>query len=237
MYILLDYYKKNCSTYEFVFKDMKVLYFCLISSPYVLVILTIGTAILFKKEYIVVFCILLYLILLAGLFYIVNLKAKKIVSDNYLNEKPVGYMWNSTKVLNILNDLRKKRIIEFIKKNNIVINEIELKKLNQQLIRESERTKIQSIIIPTVFGTLFVSLWNNFFSNLFKNTNDSYVALKLFAFGCVSLVYMMIFFNVYKLVRRIILEDIIYSDNKKMLSLAKLLDEVNYDVQRFKKFT
>jgi hypothetical protein len=166
-------------------------------------------------------------------FLKVNSKAKEIVKKHYgISSKEM--MWNSFEVLEVIRNHEKKNLLKYLKKKYINLNKNDIKRLSDEMINESENLKVKFPLIPSIFAALFISLWNNFFSWIYRyeNVKDFELATKIFLMSSLILLTIIVLFMMIKSVLDTILDDIFNGDYKSMKKLTDLLKEVYDDMER-----
>ena len=231
IYDFLEYFKKQTGTYNRVFKYMKShLYIFIIGN---ISILFIGIIVLMRKINIE------NSILLAGLFIayilifsLVNVKAKKIVKNIY-GISSSGFTWNSSNVLKALHEFDKQEVLLYLKKTEKILDKGGIQRLSELMMEEAKEIKPKFPIVPSVFAALFISVWNNFFSWLYKGITSFSFAIKVLIF---TSLFLLMAVGLYIMIKSMfdVGYDFISSDYKKMKQLSKILNEISYEIERGK---
>ncbi|EPR12033.1 hypothetical protein [Ruminiclostridium papyrosolvens] len=226
LYEIFDYYKKDLRIYNLVIKHFKFWFYCLIVLPLICGSIYIYISYFYKLNFEIGFfasILLPYLLL----FIIVNKKAKKTVKRVY-NVEGKGVLWNTNDVLRVIRKHEKELLINYIHNICDVVNEDDIKELSDRALVEADNLKTKFPIIPSFFAALFISLWNNFLSWIYKyeNVKDFDSALEILIFATLFIfmvigIYIM-FSSLYVSIR----EELIDSEHRKMKSLSRLLKEI-----------
>jgi|GEM_PF-5432090 len=229
IYLLLKFYKEELSTYNIVFKHMKFWFYTLILSPIIsgsiVVLFSIRNNQFYQKS--LLFSILVSLFIVSIPF---NISAKKI-AEKLLKVSSDELMWNSYKVIYALRKKRKEELYDYINEIHKNINLEDIKKLSELASCTAEESKTKFPLIPSIFAALFISLWNNFITWIYKYENIKLFddALDIFISISLLLIVLIILLISIKMLLNEIVEDLINKDSKKMKELSELLKEIYED--------
>lgn len=184
-----EHYKKNCGNYNNVFVDIKKLYFLFSSLPFIFILIPILVGIIFKRCNYVILSIIIIFFTGALIFYLLNHKAKELVKNKF-GIKVEQKLWNTSEVNRCLFNKDKKKLIRYFL--NTSTSNDELKEILNELEEQLPSYKPSFPVLPSIFGALFISLWNNFFSWMFKH--ESVVELQdAFIIVLIGLIFMVFF--------------------------------------------
>ncbi|WFD09782.1 hypothetical protein [Tepidibacter hydrothermalis] len=234
IYEILHYYKRNLNTYKLVFIHIKFWYFLLLTTAFILAPIAIAICVPIIKNplYENLFFISIFLILFA-LFFFINNKTKKVTYSVYdISSEEI--IWNSSKVLRVIHNFKKKEMLKYLREENGEIDIVELKKLSNIASIEAENLKVKFPIIPSVFAALFISLCNNFLNWVYSTGNIKNLDEALSIFKDVSLMIFTIL-GLYLMLSggfSLILNDIFNKDNQSMMNLSRLLKDICNDLEK-----
>jgi len=235
LYQVFEYYKKELSMYNLVFKLFKFWFYCLLIFPFICGTTVVFISVIYKKLFTYAFFISIILPFVI-LFIIVNEKAKKVVKKNFgVSSKEI--MWNSYDVLFVIRKHEKALLLNYLKDIDSGIGEIDIKELSEAALIEAESLKTKFPIIPSFFAALFVSLWNNFFAWVYKfeNIKNFNSAIQIFSIATLAILMIIGLFIMISMVYNSIKEDIFDKDQKKMKAFSQLLKEIYDNMEREKR--
>lgn len=235
LYQVFEFYKKELSMYNLVFKFLKFWSYCLIIFPFICGAVVVLISIVQNEFFTFAFFISMILPFVI-LFIVVNKKAKQVVKNNYgVSSKEI--MWNSYDVLFVIRKYEKDLLLNYLKNIDSSIDEVDVKELSEAASIEAERLKTKFPIIPSFFAALFISLWNNFFSWLYKSENikDFNFAIQVFTIATLVILMLIGLFIMMLTLYDSLREDIFDKEQKRMKALSQLLKELYDDMQREKR--
>lgn len=235
LFQIYDYYKKELGNENLVFKTIKFWLYSIFILPIIYGIAIVLTSINNSVFFTLVFFVSMILSIVL-LFFIVNNKAKKVINRYYGIPYKKG-MWNSNDALIIIRKHEKEMMLKYLKEIDNKIDEIDIKELSDSATIEAENLKTKFPIIPSFFAALFISLWNNFLSWIYKSDVIENLNSAILIFSITSLVILMIIV-LYIMVSTLyvsIKDEFIDKEQKKMRAFSKLLKEIHDDIERDKR--
>lgn len=227
--LLLKFYKKKVTSYQLVFRFMRIRYillkisfvFFMISVLIMIYGLLIGVALTEFHSLGIWFFIFFVLASLVFLFMIslVNKKARLILKQKY-KIKSSGWPWRTPEFETIQAGLLKDHL-----KRNYLYTENKIKLLIEGLEKDIEKSKLPSLINPGIFISLFVPIWIQYLTFKYKLITVEGQAISMLVVSTFSILMIIILVNVIKRLSNDIKEVIFIDDTiyKKML-LEKLED-------------
>lgn len=224
---LFDFFNKKLSAKGLVFNYIKSWYYSFMISTVILIIFgAILQAILRNPLYqgitFVVFFLVFAVIILAF-----NFRTKKALKDKQglIYKK---FLWNGSE----FQTLRRNKLQEYLKSKSLLKLE-KIKLLIEIYDREAGISKVNFPVVPSIFVVLFVPLWNNLISWLYKQNDINTLEKALEVFGAIFLVIIMITGVVImaKEVFGSLFEDLMNSEYRKMKNLCRLLEDIRYDLE------
>lgn len=232
IYQLLEFYKKELSIYNRVFRHMKFWYLIFILSPFISGIMVIFLSVQNNKFYGNLFLASIIITpFIASIPF--NCIAKKTVKQLY-DVSSNEYMWNSYEVINKLRQDSKEKLYEYVQKVDKETDKADIERLSQIALKEAENFQIKFPIIPSIFAALFISLWNNFINWIYENIELFDDAFRIFAFFSILLALLAGVLIMIKSFLNIIIKDIINKDFSTMKNLSELLGEISEDMEKEK---
>jgi hypothetical protein len=223
----MKFYKENVITYNLVFKYMKITYFAFLVLLFALSFSTLR----------LVWNILLYfhlktdiqsslipfvyiLVITIAMVFLLNTKAKKIVRKKF-KLRIKGFSWRNDEFDRIQSNI----LIEHLKVKNLYKEE-KLKQLIDLIYKDIERKKLPSLIAPTIFISLFVPIWVQYLTIVFKEIKDSQSAILMAGSITVLLVLVMTSITLSKLMLKETFEYVWMSESLLRRNLANKLEEI-----------
>ena len=185
IYSCLDFYKRECGAYQNVFVHMKKTYKFTVLSPFIFILLSTFISLLLKISLFSILSIFLnlciFVIFLSISFYIFNRKAKMIVKKKFDIDIGKG-VWKNNEVVDTLSDIDKHKMIRFLRKKSV--NSIEqYTLLRDKMEDELKVLKPKFPVVPSIFGALIISLYNNLISWLFDRGSSYQIGMVAFGYG------------------------------------------------------
>lgn len=247
---IFSFYKNELGIYNMVFKHMKVLYWISILLP----IVVFGGIIILKIINIISNVSLYWSILILGVIHIififgfVNYKIKNITMQFY-KKKSKKFMWSSDyEVISEIRQAEENKLIEYLKKNSF-IKEIDAVKWLQEnetkillesintLKNQLKHSRYKGFIMPSIFGALFISLWNNFFGWVYniQNTTNVKDAVNILVGTTLAIFVFIGLFMMLKSIFNLFTEDIFNRDYRRICECQSLLKGVYNNYKRMDK--
>lgn len=236
VYTCLDFYKEHCGAYNIFFKDMKLLYYLTLYLPICLFIINIIISVVIKSIIIFITGIVVVLMATFVLIFFMNKKAKKVIKEKFdtINTEhniaiDVAFnkyrMWNNSIVLEVLFDIDKNKIRNYLNSKSIESSE-SLNYLRDKMEKEVENLKPKFPVIPSIFGALIVSLFNGTISWLYKHSSTVEDGLYVFTIGIIIIILIATLFMVGKLIFTALNETVLSEDYYKMKRCYEILDRL-----------
>jgi hypothetical protein len=215
-----------------IFRRIKFWYYSFLTVPFVLGGVVIVISVINKKFYGILFT-LSVAIPFGILFIILNSKTKKVVKELF-DISSSEFMWNSYNVLNKIRKDKKQKMLDYLKRQGEELESIDIQELSESAAVKAEKSKVKFPLIPSIFGALFVSLWNNFFSWAYKSENVKNLeeAFKILTSSSLILFMIILLFIAIKSMLLTIMDDIINRDCKSMEGLSQLLHDIVRDLEK-----
>lgn len=156
---------------------------------------------------------------LVGSFLTINSKAKKKVLEYGI--QPAGFLWKTDGYKSYQVDL----LQGFLTNHNIQ-SEAKIKLLIDYLYKEIEDNKLPSFVTPSAFLALFVPLWIQFITYVFKGVSSMEMAVATTMGLAVIILILIASLNIIKISFIEIKDSVISSKIQMMRDLAKLLEDL-----------
>lgn len=224
---LFDFFNEKLSGKGLVFKYIKTWYYGFLVSSALLIIVGTTMQIILKNILHRGITFIAFFLVFAGIILSFNFKVKKTLKNKYgITYKK--FLWNGNEFQN----LRRNKLQEYLKSKSFFKSE-KIKLLIEIYNREAGVAKVNFPVVPSIFVVLFVPLWNNLISWLYKQNDINTLEQALEIFGVIFLVIVMITWAVMmaKEVFGSLFEDLMNSKYRKMKNLCKLLEDVKYDLE------
>lgn len=238
---LFNFYKSELGMYNMVFKHIKKSYWSSIILPIIVSLSMIGLKVfnLIADTDLYISAIIFGVIYIIYTFGFINHKIKKTTMELY-EKKSKKFMWYSDyEVIEAIKEKQRKKMIEYLVKKEFVkkIDIIEclqesstkiLLKDIKKLKKELKHSRYKGFIMPSIFGALFISLWNNFFGWVYnvKNTANPMDAINILVGSTLALITVIGLFIMLKSIYNVVTEDIFDKDYRKISECEKLLKEI-----------
>ncbi|MTI83454.1 MAG: hypothetical protein FH756_06000 [Firmicutes bacterium] len=211
---ILNYYKKELSNYNLVFKHIKYWFYIILILEALSGCVTLW--LFFYKKFILLPATIVIFI---ALMYILNVKAKKVIEEKY-NIPQKRFLWGDNQFFKF----KVSKLEKYLNQNNITSQE-QLKTIAELFRKRARERKIPNIILPGALISFFVPIWNQFLSWLYNNEvitfEDALLILLLFLLTIISIAIPLI------QVRSTIL-DILNHNSNLMKGLADIMDELSF---------
>ncbi|QMV40073.1 hypothetical protein [Cohnella cholangitidis] len=210
---ILYFYRKELGNYKLVFSKIKYWWF-----SFILFSLVEWVGFMYLLEYtgnimylFIVFILYIFQIL------IINNKAKAIVKKNF-NIPQDEFMWGGSSYNKFKEDRFKVYLV-----NELSINKLDkFKQLHEIINKEIDKTKLNIFFIPGVFITLFLPLWNQYITLIFKSSATLVEASKYF----VTALFVIIMVTLVVSVGRMLNNDLISFRRSKLKEIETLLEGI-----------
>lgn len=172
--IIVEFYKKNISSFGLVFRHFKTTYYGFSFSFFLSVFMSwvFIISLLFKFYVLWVFIILIIAIGITALFFgKFNSYAKEIVKKD-LGLEPKGIVWKTKE----FEELQFNRLKDYLSENGLY-NEKKLIQLANLLYKEADRRKVPSFIAPSVFLAFLVPVWIQVIGVVYKQVTTIPIAV------------------------------------------------------------
>ncbi|WP_072335558.1 MULTISPECIES: hypothetical protein [unclassified Paenibacillus] len=233
---LTKFYKNNVIAYSLVFKEIKIRYHLFIVFALSLYLTTlqlvvkVGLYFYFAGTLLNTFnSFLISLVLCVGLFFHVNSKAKKIVRKKF-RFRNKGFSWRTDE----FEKMQSRILIDHLREKKLYKEE-KLKQLIDLCYKEIERKKLPSLIAPTIFISLFVPIWVQFLTILFKETSISERAFPLAVSITLLLIVIMISITISKWIIKEMFEFVWISESQLKKNLVHRLEELLIEIEEDEK--
>lgn len=244
---LFDFYKSELGMYNMVFKHIKILYWSSIILPIIISLGMIGLKIfkLITGTDLYILVVIFTIVHIICMFGIINHKIKKTTMELY-KKKSKKFMWYSDyEVIEVIRKEEKNNMIEYLETKGF-IREIDAIKWLQEsdtkilmkdinkLKKELKHSRYRGLIMPSIFGALFISLWNNFFGWVYnvKNTTNAKDAINILVDSTLALITFIGLFIMLKSIYNVFIEDIFNKDYRKICECESLLKEIYNSYKR-----
>ena len=224
---LFDFFNEKLSGKGLVFNHIKVWYYGFLVSTILVgiagLILLIG---LRKTLYQGIIFITLFLVF-AVITYVFNNRTKKYLKDTY-GIIPKKFMWNG----NEFQLLRRKKLHNYLNSKSLLSPE-KVKTLIEIYNRDAGSVKVNIPVIPSIFVLLFIPLWNNLISWVYKQNDISTLNQSLEVFGSIFVIIIM-FTGLIMMAKSMLgslLEDMLNSEHRKFKNLCKMLEDIKFDLE------
>lgn len=164
--------------------------------------------------------IVLYFTLIGILGYLFNRKAKMVLRTQY-NFEQNSFLWGGQEI----EDYKVSRLREFLLQFQNPFPTSKLEKIIDYLRKESERNKISSIFLPGAFIALFIPLWAQYLSWIFRQDVTFNQATRIFFGISLIIIFSTFFISVFK----VIISDILFGKASKLNHLIEKLENIIFD--------
>lgn len=244
---LFNFYKSELGMYNMVFKHIKILYWSSIILPIIISLGMIGLKVfkLITNTDLYILVVIFAIICIICMFGIINYKIKKTTMELY-QKKSKKFMWYSDyEVIEAIRKEEKDNIIQYLEIKGF-IRELDAIKLLQKsgtkillkdinkLKKELKHSRYKGFIMPSIFGALLISLWNNFFGWVYnvKNTANIKDAINILVGSTLALITIIGLFIMLKSIYNVFTEDIFNKDYRKICECERLLKEICNNYKR-----
>jgi hypothetical protein len=219
---VLQFYKDRVRTYSLIFRFTKGAYFSFWLSFW----LFAGTALLLYFSLILnnfTFLIFIPLTVIALVvvisFLIFNSNAKKQLAKYGI--QPEGFLWKSDRYTSY----QVKLLQDFLEEHSIQ-SEAKIKLLIDYLYREAEHNKLPSFVTPSAYLALFIPLWIQFITFVFKGVSSIEMAVGTTMGLAVLILLLITSINLIRIYLIGLSESVFSSESQMMKNLAKLLEDL-----------
>jgi hypothetical protein len=212
---IIYFYKKRLSSYNLIFKHMKLIWY----SYWALVIILLFEVIR-REGHFNFIANLLCGALLGTASIIVAVCAKKVLKNKYGigSDTP---LWNSYE----FEELRKQLLQKYLDEMQL-LSENKLSLLISITNREAERKRFKGFVETGVFVVLITALWSPFFSRYITYLNNLQTAFFITLGFTILVVQICIIY----LMARFVAVDIINTESKKITNLGRLLENIYFQL-------
>lgn len=224
---LYDFFNEKLSGKGLIFNYIKVWYYGFLVSTILVGITGVILLIGFRKSVYQGIILITLFSVFAVIIYVFNNRTKKYLKDTY-DIKPKKFMWNG----NEFQLLRRKELYKYLNSKSLLSPE-KIKTLIEIYSRDAGSAKVNIPIIPSIFVLLFIPLWNNLISWVYKQNDVSTINQALEVFGIIFLIIMMItgLVMMAKSVLGTLFEDMFNSEHRKFKNLCKMLEDIKFDLE------
>ena len=224
---LLDFFKEKASGKGLIFNYLKGWYYGFLIATILLGIIGIALLCIFTNPLHQGITFITLFIIFAIIICIFNYRTKKFLKDTY-SIVPQKFMWNGSE----FQSLRRKTLYDYLRSKSLLSTE-KVKILVQIYCRDADVVKVNIPVIPSILVILFVPLWSNLISWIYKQNDISTLNQALEIFGTIFLVILMItgLFMMVKGAIGSLIEDMINSEYRKMKNLCNMLEDIMFDLE------
>lgn len=220
MYELFNYYKKELSDYNLIFKYMNFWFNGLIIVTGLLGLITIAVTLISKNGLLKFMAIIIFFSLFWLILYLFGQKANVVIAKRY-NIVHKGFKIGGDEFYKYKKGKVKNKLDITYQTNPELIQ-----RLKERLENESENIKVKIPPIPAIFVILFVPLWTQFMGWVFKNITSFNEGMQVFVSTLIVIIIItasLVMIN--KFFESIILESM-NRDSYKMKQLARMLEDI-----------
>lgn len=159
------------------------------------------------------------------MFLDINNKCKKIVKNNY-NIESESFLWGGNK----FREYKKEKIVVFLKKNNAYKKE-SIKEIINICNNKSEYCKNKNYYNWGVFFAIFIPLWTQFISAIFRNIGSDITQI-MSVFKDLVLIILMCFIALSMLIYAVkeFYHEIVNARSNKIKELIVYLEEIVFEI-------
>ncbi len=180
---LFHYYKENLIFYSQVTKENKVISNLIIVSGLSLFCFIWYYLIIIKNEY---YCVLIEVVIVVVTYLLLSWLNGKTIKRKFPEMYISPLNWDSNK----FNDLFIQRLTEKIE--NLSEENIEL--LQKQIKENGDKEKISFVTMFSIFGVLFIPLWDTYLSKLFDAFKSDIKVMTINFILIIFLIFLLSFF-------------------------------------------
>lgn len=224
---LTRFYKENVITYNLVFKEMKTTYFVSLVLLFALTLITVrliwNVFLFYHLNTDILSSLLSFaftLLLNIVMVFILNTKAKKVVKKKF-NIRKKGFLWRTDEFDRIQSNI----LIKHLKEKKLYKEE-KIKQLIDLIYKDIERKKLPSLIAPTIFISLFVPIWVQYITIVFRELKDSQSATMMAGSITLLLVLVMISITLSKWMLKGTFEYVWMGESLLRRNFANKLEEI-----------
>lgn len=160
-----------------------------------------------------------------AMVFILNIRAKKVVRKKFKMRKK-GFSWRTDEFDRIQSNI----LIEHLREKKLYKEE-KLKQLIDLIYKDIERRKLPSLIAPTIFISLFVPIWVQYLTIVFREMN-SQSAIMMAGNITLLLVVVMVSITLSKWMLKGTFEFVWMSESLLRRNLANKLEEILVEYEK-----
>jgi hypothetical protein len=218
-----DYYKSTTSKYNSIFKYMRFVFWIFVLVNILSLLISSYLLITQKIIYMIVLLVPIFLV-----YFIFNRKTKKVILLQY-KIKADKMIWNSPYVLRQILENDKKVIKDYLDSEKLSMKKKEY--ILNQCKEEANRLKPKFPVFPSFVAGLFISIFNNFISWIYKQpdiiTLDD--ALKIFIYIALYILIFLGLFMIFRTLIKQIIQEVFGRNYYEMERFKQILEEIVLD--------
>lgn len=156
IYIITNFYEKECSIKNTLFKKRKFTYYMFLTTPFIIMSSAIIQSLIIRNAIVNIIVCIAYIVVFIVSLIVFNETAKNQLYKQYGYEKEKG-LWNTRKAVDFLSKKEKKKMKKYLKKNEVSF--AKLKKYRKDMKKEIEKLKPKLVSVPTICGVMFITLY------------------------------------------------------------------------------